>query len=287
MNMLNVIDFEKANAESFFVESIRLTGFAVFENHPLMMSDISELYASWLRFFNSPDEEKNQYSYCHGDLSGYISSSVSEQAKGYDYKDLKELFHYYKGKAIPEEQRDCSDTMMHKVKGLSALLLTWLHDALPPDLSKKRPSLPSMIERSTRTLFRMNYYPPIDRIKNTKAPEAKRAEAHTDINLITLLPSASTAGLQIMQRGGLWLDIPYSKNYLIVNAGDMLSLYTDGYYPSVLHRVVVPENKQQERISLAVCVHPRDDVMLSAKYSAKSFLEERVKDLGLSQRLKD
>lgn len=285
--MLNVIDFEKWNAESFFVDSIRSTGFAVFKNHPLMMGDISGLYDSWLRFFNAPDEDKNQYSYCPGDLSGYISSSISEQAKGYSYKDLKEIFHYYEGKVIPEGQREYSDIMMHKSKGLSALLLTWLHDALPPELSKGRLSLPSMIESSTRTLFRMNYYPPIERVKNMEVPEAKRAEAHTDINLITLLPSASTAGLQIMQKNGLWLDVPYSKNYLIVNAGDMLSLYTDGYYPSVLHRVVVPENKQQERISLAVCVHPRDDVMLSAEYSAKSFLEERMKELGLSQRLKD
>lgn len=283
---LKIIDFTHKNAATDFVKSMKLTGFAIFKNHPLGTDGISQLYDSWLHFFNSSDDKKNRYLYNPDDLSGYVPSSVSEQARGYYYKDIKELYHYYEGKRIPEAQRAPSVFIMHETRKLAVLLLTWLHESLPLSLLKGRLSLPSMIEGSSKMLFRMNYYPPIDRVQNISSSEAKRAEAHTDINLITLLPSASTAGLQILNNNQ-WQDVPHSENYMIVNVGDMLSLYTEGYYPSVLHRVIVPENKHQERISLALCVHPRDDVMLSASHSAKSFLEERVKELGLSQRLKD
>ena len=54
-----------------------------------------------------------------------------------------------------------------------------------------------------------------------------------------------------------------------------------GYFPSTTHRVVNPSDKNMSRYSMPFFVHARDDVMLSKKYTAKSYLEERLKEIGL------
>lgn len=82
-----------------------------------------------------------------------------------------------------------------------------------------------------------------------------RAGQHFDMNLFTLLPEATEAGLQIMPREngketGQWLPIHSQAGSLIMNVGDMLSLVTggkvneqgkiveQGVIPSIRHRVV-------------------------------------------------
>ncbi len=77
--------------------------------------------------------------------------------------------------------------------------------------------------------------------------EIIRAGAHKDISLITLLPQASTQGLQLQQKDGSWLSIYAQQGMVLVNAGDTLRLMTEGLKAgngesreivSTLHRVV-------------------------------------------------
>ena len=76
-----------------------------------------------------------------------------------------------------------------------------------------------------------------------------------------------------------------SKGELVVNIGDMLQECSDGYFPSTIHRVMNPSAKQKNkaRLSMPVFIHPNNDVKLSDKYTAKSYLEERLKEIGLKQ----
>ena len=41
------------------------------------------------------------------------------------------------------------------------------------------------------------------------------------------------------------------------------------------------ENENHSRYSMPFFLHPRDEVVLSDRYTAKSYLEERLKQLGL------
>ena len=39
--------------------------------------------------------------------------------------------------------------------------------------------------------------------------------------------------------------------------------------------------KNKSRYSMPLFLHPRDDVILSEKYTAGSYLKERIKEIGL------
>ncbi|NML93027.1 isopenicillin N synthase family dioxygenase [Novosphingobium olei] len=72
--------------------------------------------------------------------------------------------------------------------------------------------------------------------------------SHTDYECFTLL-HATTAGLQIVDRDGEWLDVPLLPNSLIMNIGDMMEIMSNGRYVATRHRV---KKVAQERYSFAL-----------------------------------
>jgi isopenicillin N synthase-like dioxygenase len=78
--------------------------------------------------------------------------------------------------------------------------------------------------------------------------------------------------------------VPYDAGFLVVNIGDMLQEASGGYFPSTTHRVVNPpsQDKNKPRISLPLFLHPRPEVVLSPRYTAQSYLQERLRELGLA-----
>ncbi len=277
---LTPVDYQHPAAAAQFVQSLRDTGFAILKNHPLCAQQIDRLYHQWQQFFSRP--EKNQYRYHPEHMDGFFPAEVSETAKGHQVRDLKEYFHFYSpwGQCPPALRpeltayRECANE-------LAAELLGWVESHSPPAVSALYSEpLPTMIAGSEQTLLRVLHYPPQP---GTIPAGAMRAAAHEDINLLTLLPAASTPGLQIKDRDGTWLDAPCDLGLLIVNIGDMLQEASAGYFPSTTHRVINPpaEFQRQSRISLPLFLHPRPDVVLSARHSARSYLQERLRELGV------
>ena len=108
-------------------------------------------------------------------------------------------------------------------------------------------------------------------------------ESYEDINLITILPASNEPGLQVQAKDGSWLDVPCDFGNLIVNIGDMLQEASGHYFPSTTHRVVNPDGADmtKSRISLPLFLHPRPDVVLSERHTAGSYLQERLRELGV------
>ena len=82
-----------------------------------------------------------------------------------------------------------------------------------------------------------------------------------------------------------WHDVPCDFGMLIVNIGDMLDEASQGYYPSTIHRVLNPtgEEAKKSRISLPLFLHPRPDVVLSERHTSGSYLQERLRELGVKK----
>ncbi len=141
-------------------------------------------------------------------------------------------------------------------------------------------ALSEMIKDSDKTLLRILHYPPMT---GNEEPGAIRAAAHEDINLLTILPAANEPGLQVKTLEGEWLDVPCDFGNLIINIGDMLQEASGGYFPSTTHRVINPTGERQEksRISLPLFLHAKPDVVLSERYTAHSYLMERLQELGV------
>ena len=212
---------------------------------------------------------------------GYIPQNLSEIAKGYDKKDIKEFYNFYNPGLCPAHLQEKTLALYHKLSTIGATLLQWIEAALPDDI-RAQLSMPlyQMIANSHQSLFRINYYPALT---GNEEPGSLRAQAHADIDLLTVLTSGSAEGLQACDKEGNWHPIPCDPNTIIINAGDMLQECTKGFYPSTYHRVLNPSgpNALKPRMSCPLFLHPRPDVTLSARHTADTYLHERLVELGL------
>lgn len=279
MMKLETIDYRAADAAERFVESLRSTGFGVLSNHPISQHLVQDIYRDWQDFFNS--EEKQAFMFKPETQDGFFPASISETAKGHTVKDIKEYFHVYPWGRIPEQLQDNILTYYQEANALAAELLDWVEAHSPAEVAANyRTALSQMIANSHKTLLRVLHYPPMT---GDETPGAIRAAAHEDINLLTVLPAANEPGLQVKSLDGEWLDVPSDFGNLIINIGDMLQEASAGYFPSTTHRVINPEgaDMSKSRISLPLFLHPRPDVVLSERYTADSYLMERLRELGV------
>lgn len=279
MMKLETIDYRAADAAERFVESLRSTGFGVLRNHPISQHLVQDIYRDWQNFFNS--EEKQAFMFKPETQDGFFPASISETAKGHTVKDIKEYFHVYPWGRIPEQLQDNILTYYQEANALAAELLDWVEAHSPAEVAANyRTALSQMIANSHKTLLRVLHYPPMT---GDETPGAIRAAAHEDINLLTVLPAANEPGLQVKSLDGEWLDVPSDFGNLIINIGDMLQEASAGYFPSTTHRVINPEgaDMSKSRISLPLFLHPRPDVVLSERYTADSYLMERLRELGV------
>ncbi len=275
--VLPVVDFTSPDAPRAFCESLHRTGFGVLKNHPLASDLVHGIYDEWLGFFQSGDAKK--YAWDPVKLDGHFSTAVSETAKGNEIRDFKEFFHLFPWGRYPGEVSDAARRYYGLGKDLAATLLKWVEDNSPADIrSQYSVPLASMIDDCEETLLRVLHYPPLT---GTQEPGSIRAAAHTDINLLTILPAATEPGLQVMGTDGVWIDVPCDFGLLIVNIGDMLEEASGKYYPSTQHRVLNPvgEGATRSRVSLPLFLHPRRDIKLSERYTVGSYFEERMQEL--------
>lgn len=277
---LTPVDYQDTNAAKQFVHSLRETGFAVLQNPPLCAEQINSIYTNWQQFFTS--QEKADYRYHPERMDGFFPAEIAETAKGHQVRDIKEYFHFYHpwGQCPPQLRDELTD-YRECANRLATELLGWVEHHSPSGVSALYSEpLSNMIEHSEQTLLRVLHYPPQD---GDIPAGAMRAAAHEDINLLTLLPAASEPGLQVKRRDGSWLDAPCDLGLLIVNTGDMLQEASGGYFPSTTHRVInpPPECCRQSRVSLPLFLHPRPDVVLSERHTARSYLQERLRELGV------
>ena len=277
MAELQAVDYSAPDADRLFVESLRETGFGVLKNHPIPQTTVTSIYENWKTFFNGNQKENFQFD--PEKFDGFFPIALAESAKGRSVRDIKEYYHYYPWGQCPEELKAEISAYYEQTIGFAATLLSWVEkhtpQAVAADFSEP---LSQMIQGSEQSLLRVLHYPPLP---DDVTQGAERASAHEDINLLTILPASNEPGLQVQLRDGSWLDVPCDFGNLIINIGDMLQEASGGHFPSTTHRVVNPEgsNSKNSRISLPLFLHPRPDVILSKRYTAGSYLEERLAEL--------
>jgi len=277
MMKLEAVDYTASDAAERFVESLRSTGFGVLVNHPIPQATVDKIYQSWGGFFG--DSKKADFHFNAERFDGFFPAEEAEAAKGRRTRDIKEYYHYYPWGQCPQELRTEIQSYYELAGGLASELLGWVEAHSPTDVSARYSEpLSAMMTGSEQSLLRILHSPPL---AGDEAPDAIRASAHEDINLLTILPAANEPGLQVKTRDGSWLDVPCDFGNLIVNIGDMLQEVSGGYFPSTTHRVINPEGQQQNRsrISIPLFLHPRPEVVLSERYTAGGYLAERLAEL--------
>ncbi|MEM7099707.1 MAG: 2OG-Fe(II) oxygenase family protein [Pseudomonadota bacterium] len=271
---VSIIDYQDPKAGTLFVDSLRETGFAVVENHPLDSVLLGRIYADWLAFFHS--EVKWEFSFDgaseEGVQDGYVPANVSETAVGQDVPDLKEFYNISVGSFLPASLRKDISTYRRAAFALARELVGWIDANLPSNIADHLRPLSDILADET-SLLRVLHYPPVQ----NASPKAVRAAAHEDINIITLLPVSEQPGLQVKGSDGEWVDLAGSPGALAINTGDMLQEATNFFFPSTTHRVVNPDGAANiSRVSMPYFMHARREVVLSQRYTAGSYLAERL-----------
>ena len=286
-------------------DSFMRTGFAVVSDHGLDPALLARADAEIKAFFALPDAVKRRYQIKGGGGQRGYTPFGTEAAKGADKVDLKEFWHVARElpEGHPNAEQMAPNVWPEEVPGFRKDL-TALYAAFDTLGAKILAAIARYLKqpddffvatvKDGNSILRLLHYPPMP-----PNPDGLRAEAHEDINTITLLLGADEAGLQLKTRDGKWLDINPPPNAVVVNIGDMLQRLTNGVLPSTTHRVVnpSPERAHLPRYSIPFFLHFAPDYLIKTMpgcitagrpdqnptpITAQDYLEERLREIRLA-----
>uniref|UniRef100_M8C6H5 Protein SRG1 n=1 Tax=Aegilops tauschii TaxID=37682 RepID=M8C6H5_AEGTA len=105
--------------------------------------------------------------------------------------------------------------------------------------------LTTMLGEKSLTHAIINYYP-----RCPMPDHVLGLKPHTDASMITVnFIDADVSGLQL-QKNCIWYNVPIVPNALVVNIGDVMEIVSNGFFKSLVHRVVT--NAEKERLSLVM-----------------------------------
>jgi isopenicillin N synthase-like dioxygenase len=199
--------------------------------------------------------------------AGYTPALVETAERG-RVPDWKELFHW--GRSLPEghplrrrhparypEPVFPDDAVPGIGKALAALHTEMAEfqyrvvDAVGAALGCDTGYFREMLEDGP-VVNRAAWYPPMVTAPST---EHVWAVEHQDFDLITALPRATAAGLQV-KVDGEWFTVTPPDGYAVINAGMVLDRLTGGAIPAAMHRVVSPPGATAGRLSIVQFCHP-------------------------------
>jgi isopenicillin N synthase-like dioxygenase len=315
---LDLADFTSGDAakKKAFVEKLgeayNNIGFVAIKNHGLSDELTAKLYENVIAFFKLPDEVKSRYEIAGlAGQRGYTGKN-KEHAKGRNVGDLKEFYHVgqeisnippsdpvrqeYPENIFPQEVPDFKNVTLEAFRILENTGKLMLR-AIALYLGLDEHYFDDKVAYGNSILRALHYFPIED--PDSLPPDAVRAAAHGDINLITLLMGASAEGLEVLRRDGKWIPITALPDQIVVNVGDMLDRLTNNKLKSTIHRVVNPprEKMNTSRYSIPFFMHPRSEMDLTclpscvdedhpklySDMTAGEFLNERLIELGLKK----
>jgi len=236
--MIPVIDFKEAKLLEKIREAYTTVGFAVFTNSLLPNDEktMNEWFEQMKSFFQLDLKVKKQYSYDAETNLGY-SVWGAENVDPTAPKDMKESFNYNNTRMPdnlwPKELDGFKDLALESVRVADWLMMRTL--GMFDEILKTENTLVNAHQQPYNTT-RVIHYPSYDGPIEDKQ---MRIGEHSDYGTITLLWQINDVpGLEVQDLRGNWHPVPYAKNGVVVNIGDLLQRWTNDYFVSTKHRVV-------------------------------------------------
>ncbi|XP_057505469.1 gibberellin 2-beta-dioxygenase 1-like [Actinidia eriantha] len=247
-----LIDLSKPDSKSLLVKACEEFGFFKVINHGVPTEFISNLETEAVQFFSLPLSEKektgppNPFGYgnksigLNGDV-GWVEYLLLTTSPQFDYQRFESIL----GKN-PENFRCAVDGYVSAVKRMGCEVLELLADGL--NIQARDVFSKLLKDEQSDSVFRLNHYPPCPENQDMNGRNLIGFGEHTDPQIISVLRSNNTSGLQISLRDGNWISVPPDQNSFFINVGDSLQVMTNGKFKSVRHRVVA--NTLKSRVSM-------------------------------------
>jgi len=268
---VKVCNLRDSDFNAKFIGSILNTGFAVITHHGIDKGLIKDTQDVWRHFFSQPKVIKEVFTNPHDGNQGYKGFGI-ETGVGATKPDLKEFYHWRPGGTLPSDAAALTQKMFYLLESHLAPQLLQALDGLGSTMNYKE-----VCQGSNNTIIRALYYPALETLNVEEG--AVRSAAHEDINFITLLVAATSAGLQVQDKQGKWHSVPHEENSIVCNVGDMLQLASNNVLKSTTHRVTNPANSSSDRISVPLFIHPHGDTILVPGVTAQQFLNQRLSQI--------
>ncbi|XVF87168.1 hypothetical protein PTKIN_Ptkin18bG0097300 [Pterospermum kingtungense] len=242
-----VIDLRDPEAKTLIVKACEEFGFFKLVNHGVPMELIARLEAEALRFFSLPQTEKdkagppNPFGYGNkrigpnGDV-GWIEYLLLLNTNP-QVTSLNTLTSF--GEIFLSALND----YIKAVKRMAFEVMELMADGLKIEPRNVMSRL--LRDEKSDSCFRLNYYPPCPELQPLSGKSLVGFGEHTDLQIISVLSSNNTSGLQICLRDGTWVSVPPDQTSFFINVGDALQVMTNRRFRSVRHRVLVDSLKSR------------------------------------------
>ncbi|XP_015574955.2 gibberellin 2-beta-dioxygenase [Ricinus communis] len=253
-NGIPVIDLTDPEAKNLLVQACQEFGFFKLVNHGVPIDFMTRLESLAINFFNLPQSEKDKagppdpFGYGNkrigpnGDI-GWIEYLLLNTNPQITSQTTLSIF-----KENPQIFRSAVEDYILAVKKMAYEVLELMADGLG---IKPRNVLSRMLkDDKSDSCFRLNYYPPCPelQLQPLSGRNLVGFGEHTDPQIISVLRSNNTTGLQICLRDGTWVSVPPDQTSFFINVGDALQVMTNGRFKSVKHRVLA--DTMRSRISM-------------------------------------
>ncbi|CAH2067816.1 unnamed protein product [Thlaspi arvense] len=254
-----VIDISDPESKHALVKACEDFGFFKVINHGVPSELVSVLEYEAVEFFSLPKSEKTQVA---GYPFGYGNSKIGRNGDvGWvEYLLMNATLDSASNSLIPsllknpQTFRNALEEYTISVRKMTCEVLEMITDGLG---IKPRNTLSKLVsDQNTDSIFRLNHYPPCPLI-NKKTNGGKNVIGfgeHTDPQIISVLRSNNTCGLQINLTDGCWISVPADHSSFFFNVGDSLQVLTNGRFKSVKHRVLA--NSRKSRVSMIYFAGP-------------------------------
>ncbi len=265
-------------------DALSTVGFMTVVNHDVPDALIDAAYAASRSVFAHDDAALAQYA--RPDLGGQVGfiTTGAENSKGADIPNLMRFWHI-QHRLNP----DWTNVWPEETPAFKQAMLA-LMDAFDEIAQKILAAIDVYLDQKVGTLWQLiRGGPSLLRPIHNPAPlpgyDSIGTSAHTDINVITILPAATAKGLMVQTKSGVWVPIPVVPGSLVVNTADMLEMITGKRITSRPHQVILPEGSG-ERFSIPYFVHFIKETVLytypdGTKFTAWHYLVRRLTEIGL------
>ncbi|KAK6150034.1 hypothetical protein DH2020_017559 [Rehmannia glutinosa] len=245
-----IVDLSDTNAKKHIVKACQDFGFFKVINHGVSMEFLTRLETEAVKFFKSPQQEKEKSG--PPNPFGYGNKNIGPNGDvGWvEYLLFSTNPEFLSNNARPEIP-GISETLwglvneyVCLVRNMACEVLEMIGDELKIGGKDK---LSKMIrDEKSDSCFRLNHYPACPSSELLQALSGRSLIGfgeHTDPQLISVLRSNNTSGLQICLRDGTWVSVPPDHTTFFFNVGDSLQVMTNGRFRSVKHRVLADSLK--------------------------------------------